>query len=404
MESILLAEEELRLSALYEYNILDTENEEVYDQLTEFVANICDTPIALISIIDESREWFKSRYGLPDCEKPRGWTFCDEINLNEGVFEVKDTLNDDRVAYPPLLKDGTQVIFYAGVPIINAEGYHIATLCVVDSQPACLRDEQKVQLKILAKQVLYLLELRKSHYVKEKLLRQSILDAKELEKKNKQLEQFVYTVSHDLKAPLITISAFAKTLAKELEASTNEKQKHRFTRIQENTSQMGGLLTDLLELSRVMSQAIKRELLNTELIVNSQLQELKGDDEHINFIVESPLDYIFANKTLLSRCILNVCNYAIQNKSPDNVLNIKVATVDHGSYISLVIVDNGLGIAEEDQERVFCIFEQVEKQKGTGMGLCIVKAATEKHGGEIQLTSTLGIGSQFELKFPVISV
>ena len=65
MESILLAEEELRLSALYEYNILDTENEEVYDQLTELVANICDTPIALISIIDENREWFKSRYGLP---------------------------------------------------------------------------------------------------------------------------------------------------------------------------------------------------------------------------------------------------------------------------------------------------------------------------------------------------
>ncbi|WP_426369445.1 sensor histidine kinase [Pseudocolwellia sp. HL-MZ7] len=401
MRPKLKAEEGLRLEALYEYNILDTENEEVYDQLTELVANICSTPIALISIIDEEREWFKSRYGLTDIEKPKDWAFCSETLLKDGVFEIKDCLNDERVENIPLLQNGLQVIFYAGAPIINAEGHHIGTLCVIDHQPSCLQDEKKVQLKILAKQVLYLLELRKGHDVKEALLRQSIKDAKELEQKNKQLEQFVYTVSHDLKAPLITLSAFAKTLSKELEPHTNDKQKYRFTRIQENVSQMGDLLADLLELSRVMSQNIKREHLDTELLIRKQWQSLNLEDEMINCVIDLPVDSILANKTLFSRSILNVCYYAIQNKVPNGTLDIRIYTENCGSHVSLFIIDNSLGMAEEDQERAFCIFEQVEKQKGTGMGLCIVKAAMEKHGGEIKLTSTLGVGNRFELIFPV---
>jgi len=404
MKPKVTVEEGARLKALYEYNILDTENEEVYDQLTALVANICETSIALISIIDENREWFKSCYGLPDIEKPRGWAFCDEINLQEGVFEIKDSLNDERVTNAPLLQNGLQVIFYAGVPIINSEGHHIGTLCVIDHQPSCLQDTQKMQLKVLAKQVLYLLELRKSHDIKEKLLRQSIIDAKELELKNKQLEQFVYTVSHDLKAPLITLSAFAKTLSKELAPHTNDKQKYRFTRIEENVSQMGYLLSDLLELSRVMSQNIKKEYLDIELLIRKQWQTLVEVDERINCDIALPLHNILANKTLFSRSILNVCHYAIQNKVLNGGLNIKIYTEDCGSHISLFIIDNSLGMTKEDQERAFCIFEQVEKQKGTGMGLCIVKAAMEKHGGEIKLTSTLGVGNRFELKFPVISV
>ena len=401
MNSFPSSEKEIeRLLTLRDYNILDTASEAVYDQLTELASSICEAPIALISIIDEHREWFKSAYGVNIVEKPRGWLPLIEEVKQDKIIEIQDSRKEQYLDLSTLKINDINIIFYASISLFSPCGKHIGFLYVIDNKTHKLNIKQKQQLTLLSKQVVSLLELRKNSSHSNS---QSFENSKEFEQKNKQLEQFVYTVSHDLKAPLVTLSAFTKTLGKELSQYTTDKQKYRFTRIEENISQMGNLLTELLELSRVLNQDVTKELIDTQQVIEKQKQQVSKQYKDVKFTVEivTPLNPVFANKVLFTQCIFNLLTYSIENRDPSRTLNIKISTHHDQEYTSVSIEDNGLGISEKVQKRIFCVFEQVDQVKETGMGLCIVKAVLDKHHGKIKLNSTLGKGTQFELFFPV---
>jgi GAF domain-containing protein len=150
-----------RLKVLWQYDVLDTVPEEIFDDLTELAARICEAPIALISLIDDQRQWFKSKVGISVTETSRDVSFCAYAITQEDLFIVPDATLDPRFSKNPLVISDPKIRFYAGAPLITPDGHALGTLCVIDKAPRELRPDQKQALKILARHVVSQLELRR---------------------------------------------------------------------------------------------------------------------------------------------------------------------------------------------------------------------------------------------------
>ncbi|MGA9651072.1 PAS domain S-box protein [Pedobacter sp.] len=173
-------DEQDRLNALRSYHILDTLSEEEYDELTDLASVICETPIALISLVDSDRQWFKSKKGLAAPETDRAYSFCAHaiINPNE-ILEVENAKTDERFKDNPLVTGDPNIAFYAGVPLVNEDGYPLGSLCVIDSASKKLSDQQKKALKTIAHQVMDKMELRRKIALLEQIEKNNkvLLDA-----------------------------------------------------------------------------------------------------------------------------------------------------------------------------------------------------------------------------------
>ena len=161
MQAPLPANEPARLEALRQYQILDTHDETAFDDLTRIAAYICQTPIAIISLIDEDRQWFKARLGVGPRETSRDIAFCAHTILDDAPTIVPDALRDKRFADNPLVTAEPYIRLYAGAPLITPEGFRLGSLCVVDRVPRELSVEQIAVLRMLSNQVMTQLDLRR---------------------------------------------------------------------------------------------------------------------------------------------------------------------------------------------------------------------------------------------------
>ena len=151
-----------RLEALARLQILDTPSEQAFDDLTELAARWLDTPIALVSLVDDQRQWFKSRVGLTAEQTPREIAFCAHAIQKHELFEVPDAALDDRFSNNPLVTSDPNIRFYAGMPIASPDGELVGTLCVIDRVPRQLSDSQQDTLRRLARTAEFQLRLRLS--------------------------------------------------------------------------------------------------------------------------------------------------------------------------------------------------------------------------------------------------
>jgi len=166
--------EKKRLNSLQEYQILDTVPSNVYDDLTFLASQICDTPIALVSLIDTDRQWFKSKVGLEVNETSREISFCGHaINNPQEIFEIQNTTEDDRFYDNPLVTNDPDFKFYAGIPLVNSEGFSLGTLCVIDTKPKRLSNSQKKSLAALSRQVMHHMELQRQ-LIKQKKFNEEV--------------------------------------------------------------------------------------------------------------------------------------------------------------------------------------------------------------------------------------
>ncbi|QNA46338.1 GAF domain-containing protein [Lacibacter sediminis] len=172
MNTMLIAQlprfEELRLSDLHLYELLDTPGETEFDELRELAAQICNCPISLITLIDKDRQWFKSKQGIAESETSRDVSFCSHAILNNEIMIIDDAASDERFFDNPLVTGDMNVRFYAGAPIISPTGQNLGTICVIDTRPRQLTTAQERAMEILSNQITKLLELR----LKSKVLEQ----------------------------------------------------------------------------------------------------------------------------------------------------------------------------------------------------------------------------------------
>ena len=164
MEAPLPPTEKERLSALRAYDAMDSDPSQDFDELVQLASHICETPIALITLVDESRQWFKARVGLAAPETPRQQAFCAHAILDDETLIVPDAMDDRRFSDNPLVLGDPNIRFYAGSPLRTPDGHGLGTLCVIDTTPRVdrpLRPEQVQALEALSRQVVRMLEYRK---------------------------------------------------------------------------------------------------------------------------------------------------------------------------------------------------------------------------------------------------
>ncbi len=166
------ANENDRLQALLSYQLLDSGAERNFDDITLLASHICGTPIALISLVDKERQWFKSRIGLDAVETPRDYSFCAHAILQPDLFIVRDAMEDARFADNPLVTGDPGIRFYAGMPLFSSDGRHpLGTLCVIDRVPRELSDQQRELIEALARQAQAMFDLRLRLRQEERLSR-----------------------------------------------------------------------------------------------------------------------------------------------------------------------------------------------------------------------------------------
>ncbi|MBB6126887.1 sensor histidine kinase [Mucilaginibacter lappiensis] len=385
-----------RLAALYAYNILDTLPEKGFDEITLIASEICQTPISLVSLIDNDRQWFKSHKGLEVTETIKDYAFCAHAILEpEAVMIVRDANDDERFVGNPLVIGDPKVIFYTGVPLINPEGYALGTLCVIDHKARELNDQQIMALKALASQVVAQLEL------KRKIVE---LDAtrRELEQSNQYLERFAVMAAHDIRNPLTSILLTSQILKDRFKNKLDEKGNKFLDIITTSSHKLIGMLEKMLDYSKSNKILLQnKEEADIVLLLNDVVRLINVPDAFTIQLPEAPVK-IVTSVVAFEQIMINLLNNAIRynNKAWGH---IKISYTEDAGFYCFDITDNGIGIAPEYFEKVFeSMFTLGHKdrfdKKGTGVGLCTVKSLVEALDGTITVSSVLDEFTTFTFK------
>ena len=387
--------ETFRLQALKELNILDSKAEQEFDDLASLASYICETPVSLITFLEEKRQWFKSHIGTDLCETDRDISFCGHaINHPQELMIVEDATKDERFADNPLttLKD-TPVIFYAGMPLTDKMGNALGTLCIIDHQPKTLTETQKSKLKTVANQVVKLLELR---------LRNNKLKTieKELRAKNELLKNFAGVVSHDMKMPLSNMILTADILKEKYSEQLDEKGKQYLKYLKQSSFTLSDYITKIL--THYESDKFDDLEESETFDIHHLLEEIVDlfnirEDCEINF-PEQNIE-LHCNRVALEQILLNLIGNSLKYNDKEKIV-IDVECYLHQDVYYITVSDNGMGIPEHKQKEIFELFSTVAEidrngNKGNGIGLSTVKKLINKMGGDIKVTSTLGEKTSF---------
>jgi signal transduction histidine kinase len=459
-------DETARLEALKSYVILDSLPEPDFDDITHLAAQICQTPIALISFLDQDRQWFKARRGLAITQTPREWAFCNQAIQNpHQTLIVADSRLDERFATNPYVTGDPHVVFYAGVPLIDANGFALGSLCVIDQVVKHLSPDQEAALAALARQVVQLLELRRTNLalqasqeryralaaqldeqvqqrtgqlaaLNEQLrtsnealasTNEEYLAANEelahsnqlVNRSNQNLEQFAFVASHDLQEPLRKVQQFGDLLRAQYATELGEGLDY-LVRMQAAAGRMSGLIKDLLTYSRLATTPDTLVPVSLGGIVEAVLSDLEVAIGEAGAVVQVDiLPTVLGDGSQLRQLFQNLLGNALKFRRVGTppVIGVRAHALAFSqlppsihppqaapAYHRIEVVDNGIGFDEQYAERIFEVFQRLHGKNeyaGSGIGLAICQRVVANHGGSIRATSTPGEGTRFTLYLPV---
>lgn len=379
-----------RIKSLGLTNILDTLPEKDFDEITMLATQICNTPIALISLIDETRQWFKSKIGIKESETSRDLAFCAHAILQDDVFLVPDATKDDRFFDNPLVTGDIKIQFYAGAPLMSPEGVPIGTVCVIDTKPRELNDGQKNALKALSNQVSRLLELRARLTVFKELesVRRN-LEMKLVESARLSiLGEMASGIAHEINNPLAIILGKSQLLMYRLEkGSLNlDTDLRHFQTITNTCERIAKIIRGLRTYSRD-AENDPFESVNLITIIQDTLElcNERFKYEEFKIHIECPADIkLECRAPQISQVLMNLFTNAFDAviELPEKWIHINVKTIQN--VIKMSFTDSGRGVSPLVAKKMMQPFYTTKDiGKGTGLGLSISKGIIENHHGTL---------------------
>ncbi len=387
-----------RLAALRRYNILDTLPEQVYDDLTRLAAHLCRMPIALVSLIDTERQWFKSRYGLEARETDRAYSFCAHAIVTGEMLVVPDAERDERFMDNPDVLGGPFIRFYAGTPLIASDGHALGTLCVIDRKPRRLSGHDLEMLRALGRLVMSQIELRLH-----------IAERREIERVK---SDFVAIVSHELRTPLTSIRGSLGLIEGGIAGEIPPRAAQMVGIARNNADRLIRLVNDMLDLSKIEAGGVELRIvpLDPEELLVAVLAEIRGMAEGARVrLVRAGLEDgggarpCLGDRDRVLQVLNNLLSNAIKVTPPDGAVEVSAGPGGPGR-VRFEVRDQGPGVSAADSHRIFDKFRQIDPagrdRSGTGLGLPICKAILEELEGAIGVDSEPGQGSTFWFELP----
>lgn len=375
--------EQARLESLRSYGVLDTSPEEAFDKLAKLAAYICQTPIALISLIDKDRHWFKSNIGFGTSkELKRDTAFCDHVLKEQDFFQVEDSHLDDRFKDNSLVKGDSNIRFYAAAPLVTPDGYNIGTLSVIDHKPRKLTAEQAGALKTLAEQVIDLFELRKANNQLSEQ-HQLLINKARLQ----TIGELAGGVCHQINNPLAIIVGRSMILRSQLKQKLDQDPEvlKELDVIDQTSQRISGILKALRMYAKDFGNEVTVNSVNE--IVDDAMTLIKGKltAQKVTLHYERGEEArAMMNKNQISQVVIDLLNNAVEAmeevQSKDLTVEIKADEKD----IHLVVTDTGKGIRDEESDKIFEPFFST-KNRHFGVGLSNARNFMNQHKGQIQL-------------------
>jgi signal transduction histidine kinase len=402
-------QEEARLAALDTLEILDTLPEARFDDLTRLASHLCGTPIALVSLVDHYRQWFKSRIGLETPETPRDFAFCAHAILGEQLFVVEDAHADERFHDNPLVTGGPHLRFYAGIPIKGASGHPLGTLCVIDHQPRQLTPSQAEALAVLGRQVEAQLLLRLR--VRELERREEELRSQRdtLASIQQQKDLLLHKVMHDFKAPLssiltnATFTLYRPHLPEELLRAARD--------IRDTADGLQRTVSNLLDAS---GEELPLALHATQFDAHLLLSEVARDFQQR--LVSSPRRFaqniklveplLTADRELLRRTLVNLLDNSFQYTALGSSKVTLEASNPEPGLLELRVRDEGPSISPAARAHLFepHLPEHTpttgRAEGGNRLALAFCRRAVQAHGGWLWVEDNHPKGVAFCARLP----
>lgn len=368
-----------------------------FNDICHLVAEVCHSPVQLISIIDSGRQWFRARHPLITAELTADFAFCTQaLHTPRDIFIINDLHKDYRFGKHLLVTAVPYVAFYAGIPLVTSEGTVLGTLCMWDNKIRELTQNQVTALQSLSRQVAANMELKNQ----AALLSQK---TEELRSAYADLEAFSTIAAHDLKSPLNAIISLTDLLKGIYTDRLDEEGNEYLDFLQASAQNLADLVTSVLNYSR-SSQLLTTEKENinfSELI--SEITGLLKIPEHATISYIQSNNIINSNRVALKQVLMNLLDNALKYNDK-GAIDIDISFCENPTSYSVAVKDNGVGIHEEEREKIFELFKRLKNKvndgKGMGIGLAIVKRLVEKLGGNVTVASELGKGTSFVITLP----
>ncbi len=385
--------EKSRLITLEKLQLLNIKEDENYNNITRLASFICETPVSLVTLIGEKKQYFLSKVGTAIEEAPRDISHCSHTILKpDELMEVKDTREDERFADSPYTIADPKILFYAGMPLKAYNGQVLGTLCVLDTKPNQLSEEKKIALKALAKQVETLFELRRHNL---KLEKASI----ELKNKNIQLKEFAGIVSHDMKMPLANMILTTDLIKAKYSKNFDAEGIEYLDYLKQSSFKLSNYISGILQHyeSDSLTEGAEEEF-DIHDILEGIIDLLNIND---NCVINLPEENLIlnCNRIALEQIFLNLIGNSLKYNNNEEII-IDVVCSKEGDFYHFSVTDNGIGIPKDKQEDIFELFTVIAEKdrsgnRGNGIGLSTVKKLVNSLGGEIGVESKVNKGTTF---------
>ncbi|APR81498.1 sensory box histidine kinase/response regulator [Minicystis rosea] len=399
--------EQRRLRALYRYDILDTPSDGAFDRITAIAARTFGVPMAIVSLVDHDRIWFKSHRGVDVDQIPREPGLCASAILSNDVYVVTDAAIDPRTLTNSLVAGSFGLRFYAAAPLLTHDGHRLGTLCVLDRSPREVSEGEAALLVDLAAIVMDEMELR--------LSARRLADVESRLRLAQQLEtvgQLASGVAHEFNNLLTAIQTSAEVAS--MAARIGGDVRLPVDNIVHACERGARLTRQMLKLSRTpQSENALVDLNQVVAQIEPMLRNVIGTERSLDLRCQMGLPLALGDAATLEQVLLNLVLNARDATRPGGVIRIETNTVQigvkdarpdvpSGSYACIHISDDGVGMSAETLRRAFePFFTTKEVGKGTGLGLSVSYGIARQHGGFLDATSEMGRGTTFTFGLPI---